>query len=997
MGAVYKARQRTLDRIVALKVIRPAVADDPAFAERFTREARALARLNHPHVVTIHDFGQTDGLYYLVMEYVDGTNLRTLIRDGRLSPQEALAIVPPLCDALQYAHDEGIVHRDIKPENILLDQKGRVKIADFGLAKLLGLGPADVTLTAAHQAMGTLHYMAPEQLERPQTVDHRADIYSLGVTLYEMLTGELPLGRFAPPSRKVQVDVRLDEVVLRALERDPEQRYQHASDVKSDVSRIAFERDAVVASSAPSAVPSAVEHVRTPAKWLLIASILNWVAAPLILAFAVPAIQARMAVQEQPQAIGLLLLIPILAGVMMFAAIKMRRLEAYWLCVTGAVLAMIVTPGNLLGLPIGIWSLVVLSDAEVRNAFHSRGAAPGRFAEWWRTRPPGLWRIAHGMLAVAYLISLWHVFSFSGGSLEHEHNFYLGRPEPWLRVEQVVGVTHSWWVVPGWLLLAAAPGLAAVWADRRLYQIEQRPADSWLSHAMIWSGCFTIATTVGLFSAVLYAQKVAAEGSEAAASGWGSVITLGAFALVGLFVTFYSGARLLRQNLRDAAARGWHWQKLTTGQRRVLQAVLLVIGLLLANICFTFRGGLEMTATAAGGMSEVEYEEYGQFDPWYRSERKVGGTTGSDSREFNLLSGSAFAGLLALCAFYGIIRLGMRPDEPAASVAIDPGDSASMAATASPSLVLAPGAGPAMLALALGYIFSALVMCVGAGLIAYGLLWSTPGWAGLVGGGIGTLIGGAGGMFGVWNHSRQYRGAANIMHAPRFTGFDSATLALGFAGLALLIAVVLLWNTSSYEVRLLFCLLGVLASLQGFGTALWRWSIRQSMRPRDVGAIDPRLYVLAGMMVFSALCMAAGAAMAVIAVVMIPIGSAGFWGWMGGACGSFFGGGGGLLGCWNTYRQMEGRSDMLVEQGRNLLDRCVLAMLCMGLALVIAAVSVSPWASSDMVWGGLLIGGVLTFQSLIFVVLRALLRRGIRQQSAAVVQQGTQMNADQAG
>src|SRR5207237_5596372 len=137
------------------------------------------------------------------------------------------------------AHDEGIVHRDIKPENILVDRKGRVKIADFGLAKLVGATtPADVTLTAEHHVLGTPRYMAPEQVEGAAIVDHRADIYSLGVVLYEMLTGELPIGRFAPPSQKVQVDVRLDEVVLRALEKEPARRYQQASDVKTDVERI---------------------------------------------------------------------------------------------------------------------------------------------------------------------------------------------------------------------------------------------------------------------------------------------------------------------------------------------------------------------------------------------------------------------------------------------------------------------------------------------------------------------------------------------------------------------------------------------------------------------------------------------------------------------------------------------------------------------------------------------------------------------------------------
>ena len=148
--------------------------------------------------------------------------------------------MPQICEALQYAHEEGVVHRDIKPENILLDKKGRVKIADFGLAKLLGGKTAhDVSLTGTQQVMGTLHYMAPEQLEGARDVDHRADIFSLGVTFYEMLTGELPIGRFAPPSHKVQIDVRMDEVVLRSLERKPEQRFQHASEIKSEMESIA--------------------------------------------------------------------------------------------------------------------------------------------------------------------------------------------------------------------------------------------------------------------------------------------------------------------------------------------------------------------------------------------------------------------------------------------------------------------------------------------------------------------------------------------------------------------------------------------------------------------------------------------------------------------------------------------------------------------------------------------------------------------------------------
>jgi serine/threonine protein kinase len=238
MGAVYQARQPALDRFVALKVL-PAEADGGAnFEERFNREARALARLSHPNIVAVHEFGQAGRLHYFLMEFVDGANLRQLEQASRLSPREALQLIPQICDALQYAHDEGVVHRDIKPENVLVDRKGRVKIADFGLAKILGHDPEAARLTVEGQVMGTPHYMAPEQVERPLAVDHRADIYSLGVVFYEMLTGDLPLGKFAPPSRKVQVDVRLDEIVLRALENDPARRYQQASEVKSGVATV---------------------------------------------------------------------------------------------------------------------------------------------------------------------------------------------------------------------------------------------------------------------------------------------------------------------------------------------------------------------------------------------------------------------------------------------------------------------------------------------------------------------------------------------------------------------------------------------------------------------------------------------------------------------------------------------------------------------------------------------------------------------------------------
>ncbi|HEY3760690.1 MAG TPA: protein kinase [Verrucomicrobiae bacterium] len=268
MGVVYKARQKTLNRFVALKLLAPERVNDPKFAERFTREAHALAALNHPNIVTVYDFGQAGGFYYLLMEFVDGVNLRQLLRTRKFSPQEALTIVPPLCDALQFAHERGIVHRDIKPENILLDKSGRVKVADFGIAKMLGPGSGESGEgmlpigNATQSALGTPGYSAPEQKTSPQNVDSRADIYSLGVVFYEMLTGEMPAGNIEPPSRKVHIDVRLDEVVLRALEKKPELRYQQASVLKTQVETIATTPQA--GASAPIAAMTALPGMAGP-------------------------------------------------------------------------------------------------------------------------------------------------------------------------------------------------------------------------------------------------------------------------------------------------------------------------------------------------------------------------------------------------------------------------------------------------------------------------------------------------------------------------------------------------------------------------------------------------------------------------------------------------------------------------------------------------------------------------------------------------------------
>jgi serine/threonine protein kinase len=240
MGVVYKARQKTLNRFVALKLLAPERVRDAKFAERFTREAQALAALNHPNIVTIYDFGQAGGFYFLLMEFVDGLNLRQLLRARKFTPEEALAIVPPLCDALQFAHDRGIVHRDIKPENLLLDKAGRVKVADFGIAKMLGTanggGNSGETPPGERHAQRRGH----ARLQRARTESPIRSAWTAARTFIRSAWSSTKCspancpGKFEPPSRKVQIDVRLDEVVLRALEKKPELRYQQASEVKTN-------------------------------------------------------------------------------------------------------------------------------------------------------------------------------------------------------------------------------------------------------------------------------------------------------------------------------------------------------------------------------------------------------------------------------------------------------------------------------------------------------------------------------------------------------------------------------------------------------------------------------------------------------------------------------------------------------------------------------------------------------------------------------------------
>lgn len=232
MGTVYRGTQLSLGRPVAIKVLRVSDGYDFAFEDRFRREARAMAALNHPNIVAIYDYGHLGAEFlYFVMEYVDGTDLGEIMRLGRMTPELALQLLPQICAGLEYAHSKGIVHRDIKPANIMLTRQGEVKIADFGLAKDVARNASIATET--HMVMGTPEYAAPEQFNAHREVDHRADIYAFGVLMYQMLTGALPRGAWQPPSAlRPGLDPRFDAVVIRALMPDRQHRFQSITDMR---------------------------------------------------------------------------------------------------------------------------------------------------------------------------------------------------------------------------------------------------------------------------------------------------------------------------------------------------------------------------------------------------------------------------------------------------------------------------------------------------------------------------------------------------------------------------------------------------------------------------------------------------------------------------------------------------------------------------------------------------------------------------------------------
>lgn len=246
MGSVFRAQCTFLERPVAVKILRPEFAGDDDFIRRFRREARAAASLSHPNIVSIYDVGQDDGVHYIVMEYVRGMTLKEKIRQqGALPVGTALGIVAEILDALDHAHRNGVVHRDVKPQNILLAENGRVKVADFGIARAAGGGTMEHTVGI----IGTAHYFSPEQARGGYT-GARSDIYSLGVVFYELVTGRLPFsgespisvaikhleGDFPTPRQLVpDLPAELEAIILKSLRRDPEGRYQSAAEMLADL------------------------------------------------------------------------------------------------------------------------------------------------------------------------------------------------------------------------------------------------------------------------------------------------------------------------------------------------------------------------------------------------------------------------------------------------------------------------------------------------------------------------------------------------------------------------------------------------------------------------------------------------------------------------------------------------------------------------------------------------------------------------------------------
>ncbi len=277
MGRVYRAKDLTLERTVALKMLAPQFGTDAGFVQRFLKEARAAARLNHPNIVQIYDFGQDGDTYYLAMEYVDGHSLGEYLRRGHFSERDAILVIRHACRALAVAHAEGLVHRDIKPDNLMLTSRGEVKLVDLGIAKRVD---EDQSLTQTGQAVGTPHYISPEQIRGSRDIDPRADVYSLGATLYHLVTGHTP---FRGTSGALVMSLHLSQpladprtyvaglsegicrVIRKMMAKDREERYADVDVLDRDLYRLQTGEMPEAAEPGATAVETIVRE-RVPSK-----------------------------------------------------------------------------------------------------------------------------------------------------------------------------------------------------------------------------------------------------------------------------------------------------------------------------------------------------------------------------------------------------------------------------------------------------------------------------------------------------------------------------------------------------------------------------------------------------------------------------------------------------------------------------------------------------------------------------------------------------------
>ena len=262
MGAVYRAIQKSLDRTVAIKILPTEFSNDAAFCAGFEAEAKAMARLNHPNLIGVYDFGEVNGMLYIIMEYVPGKSLFHSSNGIAIDPNEVIRLVTGICEGLAHAHENGILHRDIKPSNILLDLSAQPKIGDFGLARSI-----ENKIQEGEEIFGTPHYTAPEVINSPQSVDYRADIFSVGVLLHELLTGRLPADDPRPASVIARCDPRFDAIIRRATNPIPEARYSSALEIAKELHNIALSTGPkVVRNAAPRgpARPAAPVRGRHP-------------------------------------------------------------------------------------------------------------------------------------------------------------------------------------------------------------------------------------------------------------------------------------------------------------------------------------------------------------------------------------------------------------------------------------------------------------------------------------------------------------------------------------------------------------------------------------------------------------------------------------------------------------------------------------------------------------------------------------------------------------